>query len=72
MLENLGKTIIIMGLALAAIGALLVLLNKVPGFGRLPGDIMIKKENYSFYFPVTTSILLSLLLSFILYLFSRK
>jgi len=71
-METIGKSLIILGLAIVGIGALLVLLNKVPGFGRLPGDIMIKKENYSFYFPVTTSVLVSLLASFFLYLFLRK
>ncbi len=48
------------------------LLGKVPGIGKLPGDILVKKENFTFYFPLTTSIVLSLILSLIFYLFNKR
>lgn len=70
-MQPLGKTLIILGLALAAVGVLLTLGGKLPWLGRLPGDIYIKKENFSFFFPLTTSILISIILSLILWLFRK-
>ena len=64
----MGKALVLIGLAIAAVG-LLVMLG-VP-FGRLPGDIAFRRGNFSFYFPVVTSILLSLLLTILLSLFRR-
>jgi hypothetical protein len=46
--------------------------NKLPFIGKLPGDIAIERKNYSFYFPVTTCIIISIILSFILWLFNKK
>jgi len=46
--------------------------GKIPGVGKLPGDILIKRENFSFYFPLTTCILLSLILTAVMYLFGKK
>ena len=46
--------------------------GKIPGVGKLPGDIFIKKENFSFYFPLTTCILLSIIISALMYLFGKK
>ncbi len=46
--------------------------RKIPGVGKLPGDIFIKKENFSFYFPLTTCILLSIILSAIMYFLGKK
>lgn len=60
-----------MGLIIVAIGVIVSLAGKIPWLGRLPGDIHIKKENFTFYFPLATSILLSLLISFLLWLFRR-
>ncbi len=56
---------------MAALGVLLLFSDKIPWLGRLPGDISIKRENFTFYFPLTTCILLSLLLSLI-FSFFRK
>ena len=70
-MTGFGKTLMIIGLVIAALGALLTLAGKIPWLGRLPGDIYIKRENFSFYFPLATSILLSALLSLILWLFRR-
>ena len=60
------------GIVLIALGALLTLAGKIPGIGRLPGDIFIKKENFSFYFPLTTCILLSVIVSLIMYFLGKK
>jgi hypothetical protein len=71
MLPQLGKTLIIMGAVIALFGAILVLSGKFPWLGRLPGDIHIRRENFSFYFPLATSLLLSVALSLLLWLFRR-
>ena len=66
-----GKTLIIFGVLLVALGLLFSLGSKIPWLGRLPGDIYIQRGNFTFYFPLTTCILLSLILSLVLYLFRR-
>jgi hypothetical protein len=71
-MQEIGKTLITFGVILIAVGTLLVFANKVPFIGRLPGDIYIKKENFSLFFPLTTSILISIILSFIFWLWSRR
>lgn len=70
-MNGLGRSLVILGLALVAAGMVISLVPRIPWLGRLPGDIFIKKENFSFSFPLTTCILLSLLLSLILWLFRR-
>lgn len=69
---QIGKSLMIIGLFLLALGAWLWLGGKLPGIGKLPGDIFIKRGNFTFYFPLGTSILLSIILSIILALFRRK
>jgi hypothetical protein len=69
---NLGKAIIVLGAVLIAVGLLLVLLGRTGlPIGRLPGDIIFRRRNFAFYFPLTTSILLSIVLSLVLYFLSR-
>jgi hypothetical protein len=71
-MNGLGRTLIIMGLMLAAAGVLVSFSPKLPTWlGRLPGDINIKRDNFSFYFPVVTCLLLSAILSFIIWLFRK-
>jgi len=70
-MPELGKTLLVVGLSLAAIGLVISLAGKIPWLGRLPGDIVVEKENFSFYFPLTTSIGLSILLSLLVWLFRR-
>lgn len=70
-MHGLGRSLIAIGLLVTGIGVLLTLADKIPWIGRLPGDITVKRENFTFYFPLATSILLSLLLSFILWLFRK-
>jgi len=64
----MGKTIVLVGLGIAAIGALVLL--GVP-LGRLPGDLYIRRGNFSVYVPIATSIVLSLLLTLLLALLRR-
>lgn len=71
-MNAIGKTLIFVGIVLIIIGIFFTLGNKIPHFGRLPGDIMVKKENFTLYFPITTSILISIVISIILFLFTRK
>jgi len=67
----LGKTLIVIGLVVAAIGVVLTLAGRIPWLGRLPGDIYIKRENFTFYFPLATSIIISIILTLVLWLFRR-
>ena len=69
--SELGRILLFVGLGLALLGGLLLLGGKVPGLGRLPGDIVYRRGNFTFYFPLATSILLSLLLTLLLSLFRR-
>ncbi len=67
----LGKFLILLGVLIAVIGLLLTLVNHVPFLGRLPGDIHIERKGFSFYFPLTTCLLLSLALTLIAQIFRR-
>ena len=69
--EQLGKALIVSGVVLAVIGAVFLFGKSIP-LGKLPGDIFIKKENFSFYLPLTTCIIVSLILSVILRVFRHK
>ena len=64
-MADFGKPLIIVGIVLILAGLFISFV------GRLPGDIYIKKENFTFYFPITSSIVFSILLSILLYIFSR-
>lgn len=71
-IENIGKFLIISGFIIIAIGALLLFSGKMSWFGRLPGDILIQKKNFTFYFPIATSIIVSIILTLIFWLFFRR
>jgi hypothetical protein len=64
-MQEIGKTLIIFGVILIALGAILSFAHKIPFIGRLPGDILIQKKNFTLYFPLATSILVSIILSLI-------
>jgi hypothetical protein len=66
----MSRSLIIIGLAIAAVGSLWPWITRL-GLGRLAGDIFIQRDNFTFYAPITTGILLSVVLSLILWLFSR-
>ena len=70
--EGFAKLLILFGIVLALLGALLLVVGKIPLIGRLPGDIYIRKGDFTLYFPLTTSILISILLTFLFSLFSRR
>ena len=69
--ENPEKLFLMLGAVFLVLGAVLTLAGKIGWIGRLPGDIRIERENFSFYFPLATCLLLSLLLTLILNLFRR-
>lgn len=71
MSSELGKTLIVAGTLLAAVGLFLTFGGKLNFIGKLPGDIRIERENFSLFFPLGTCILISLLLSLIIWLFRR-
>jgi hypothetical protein len=69
--NELGRILIIVGLLVAGIGLFLFLGGKLNFLGRLPGDIRIERENFSFFFPLGTCLLISALLSLILWIYRR-
>ena len=69
---DIGKILIAFGLLIALAGVVLVLVGRVPWLGRLPGDIHIQRGNWTFYFPLATSLLLSGVLTLLLWLFGRR
>jgi len=66
-----GKILLVAGLVLAGIGLLLMLSDKIGWIGKLPGDILIKRENFTFYFPLATCILISVVLTLLFWLFRK-
>ena len=70
-MSDLARFLILLGGILVVLGLALLLLPKIPGLGRLPGDIIIKRENFTVYFPLGTCILVSLILSLIFWLMRR-
>jgi len=71
-IQYIGKFLIIFGIIIVAVGVLLLISGKIPWIGRLPGDIMIHKKNFTFYFPLATSILISVVLTFLFWIISRR
>jgi Protein of unknown function (DUF2905) len=71
-MADIGKLLIVFGLLIAGAGLVLVLVGRIPWVGRLPGDIHIQRGNWTFYFPLATSLLLSVVLTLIFWLFSRR
>jgi hypothetical protein len=71
-IQPLAKFIILSGILLVVIGVVLYFFKGIPFLGKLPGDIHIEKKNFSFHFPIMTCILLSVAISLLLYLISKK
>ncbi len=67
----IGKLFIILGIVMIIIGFGFIFGDKIPYIGRLPGDISIKRENFSFYFPITTSIIVSIILTILFSIFRK-
>lgn len=65
-LDWLGRTLLVLGLVIAVVGLLIIFLGRVPGLGRLPGDIVWEWDNVSIYVPIMTSIVISIVLTVVL------
>ncbi len=70
-LSGFGRALLLVAAVLGVVGALLLLAPKVPWLGRLPGDMIIARERTTFYFPLTTCVLISLVLSLIMWILGR-
>lgn len=70
-LTHIGRLLVILGALIAAIGVLFLVASRIPWLGRLPGDLVIHKGRFTLYLPIVTSLILSLLLTIALRLFSR-
>jgi uncharacterized protein HemY len=70
-MAGLGKTLIAFGMLLVILGLLFSLGGKLPWLGHLPGDIYIQRERFTFYFPLTTCLLISVIITVVLYFFRR-
>ncbi len=70
-LDGLGKGLIMLGLILVIVGGILLLWPKIPWIGKLPGDIFFKGDKVTFYFPITTCIIISILLTLLFAIFRR-
>jgi uncharacterized protein HemY len=68
---DLGRTLIYFGLALVAVGLIVSFAGRIPWLGHLPGDIYIQRDRLTFYFPLTTCILISVIITLVLYFFRR-
>jgi hypothetical protein len=71
-LDDLGRTLLLIGVLIAVVGGVLLLIGQVPWLGHLPGDISIERGNFRFYAPIATSLLISLLLTIVLNLLARR
>lgn len=71
-MQIFGKNLILIGIFLVVIGFMFLVFGKLPWVGKLPGDIFVRKEDITFYFPITTCILISGILSLVFYLFNKK
>ncbi|MBI2016770.1 MAG: DUF2905 domain-containing protein [Candidatus Rokubacteria bacterium] len=71
-MNDVGRALLVFGLLIAAAGAVLLVAGRVPWLGRLPGDIHIQRGSWTFYFPLATSLLLSMALTLILWLVGRR
>lgn len=69
---DIGKLLVVVGAIVVVIGIVLIVFGRIPGLGRLPGDIHVQRGNWSFYFPLATSLVLSAVLSIVLWLISRR
>ena len=70
--SQFGKLLIFLGIIIVLFGLFLIFFSKIPYLGKLPGDIYIKKGNFSFYFPLATCIIISIFLTILLNLIFRK
>jgi hypothetical protein len=69
---DLGRLLVVFGVLIVLVGLVLMLVGRVSWLGRLPGDIVVQRGNWTVYFPLATSILISVVLSLVLYLIGRR
>ncbi len=70
-MDGLGKILVYIGIFLVVLGIVLSVAGKIPWFGHMPGDITIERDRFTFYFPIATCIVISVIVSIILYFFRR-
>ena len=70
-MQQIGKLLVVAGLVLLAIGLVLYITGKIPFLGKLPGDLVMRRRNFTFYFPLTTCLLISGILSLIFFILSK-
>jgi hypothetical protein len=70
--QHIGRVLLISGAVMALVGALFLFSTKLPWIGRLPGDIVVHRKNFTFYFPLATTILISIFLTLLFWLFGKK
>lgn len=71
-MSDLGRLLVVLGVVIALVGVALMLAGRVPWLGRLPGDIHIERGNWSFHFPLATSLVISVVLTLLLWLLGRR
>ena len=70
-MAGIGKALVYLGILLVVVGVIFLLGGKIPWLGHLPGDLTIERDGYTFYFPLNTCILISVIISLVLYFFKR-
>jgi len=70
--QDLGRSIVVFGLVIAAVGGLMMLLPRMPWLGHLPGDVQVDRPGFSVHFPIVTCLLVSVVATIILNLFFRR
>ena len=71
-MSDLGKFLVVAGCLIALVGLVVWFAGRIPGLGRLPGDIYIKRDGWTFYFPLATSLIVSILLTVVFWLIGRR
>jgi uncharacterized membrane protein YkgB len=71
-MEGLGRLLVVLGVVTVIVGLILLVMPRIPWLGRLPGDIVVQREGFTFYFPILTSIIISIVLTVLLNLFFRR
>ncbi|HEV8616786.1 MAG TPA: DUF2905 domain-containing protein [Methylomirabilota bacterium] len=71
-MHDVGRGLLVLGVVIALAGLVIIVVGRVPWLGRLPGDIHIQRGNWSFYFPLATSLVVSVLLTLLFWLFGRR
>ena len=71
-MQEFGRSLMVLGVVLLGIGAVLAFGSKIPLLGKLPGDILVQRKNFTFYFPLATSIIISVVISLFIWLWSKR